>query len=200
MSSSDRSRISSYYSTLVERHGDDHRSCDYGRAGSQQIKFGVLSAVIQPGQRILDVGCGMAAYADWLAESGLDVAYTGIDICPDMIKQASRRRPELDLKVADPFEVDGQWDVVTANGIFYLLQESPQTTMKRLIIRMFELSLDCCIFNSLSTWAPDSNSGEFQADPLEVLDFCRGLTPWVVLDHGYMQHDFTMTLRHDSRI
>ena len=196
MTESDRSRIRKYYTDLVGKYGDDPRACDYGREKSQATKFEILSGPIQSGHSILDVGCGYAAFADYLKSEGFDVSYTGIDICPEMIEQARLRNPELDLHVSDPFEIAGKWDVVTANGIFYLLKESPWASMQNLIKRMFHLSEQVCIFNSLSTWSPRSYEDEYQADPNKVVEFCSSLTTNVVLDHSYMPHDFCITLRH----
>jgi hypothetical protein len=39
--------------------------------------------------------------------------------------------------------------------------------------------------------------GEFYADPVEIVRFCRSLTPWVVLRHDYLAHDFTVYLYRD---
>lgn len=41
---------------------------------------------VEPGERILDVGCGASAYLLWMAEKGCKV--TGCDINPDRIEQA----------------------------------------------------------------------------------------------------------------
>jgi hypothetical protein len=49
-------------------------------------------------------------------------------------------------------------------------------------------------FNSLSAWATDQEAGEFYADPLRVVDFCRRITPRVVLRHDYHPRDFTVYL------
>ncbi len=123
--------------------------------------------------------------------------YTGIDLSPDMIRGARERRPDLDLREGDPFSVDGQWDVVVANGVFYLLQEAPTETMHAIITRMFELCSHCCVFSSLSSWGPSPEEGEFCADPLETVEFCRTLTPWVKLDHAYLPHDFAVVLHRE---
>ena len=66
--------------------------------------------------------------------------------------------------------------------------------MQRLIAKMFSLCSDAAVFNSLSAWAPDRESGEFYADPAATLDYCRTLTPWVALRHDYHPRDFTVFL------
>ena len=38
--------IGDYYSKLITEHGDNPRSCDYGRPESQAKKFKILSEII----------------------------------------------------------------------------------------------------------------------------------------------------------
>lgn len=133
-------RIASYYDDLVGRHGHDPKACDYGRRESQRIKFQVLAEVMDlRDKRILDVGCGFADYARYLAETVGPVTYTGIDLSSRMIQEGKRLSPHLDLRVANLLATDvTSWDVVTANGIFYLLGEEARNLMPQLIRAMFE--------------------------------------------------------------
>ncbi len=61
-----------------------------------------------------------------------------------------------------------------------------------MIEAMFNIARNAVAFNSLSAWAADKEDGEFYADPHEVLQFCRTVTPWVVLRHDYHSRDFTI--------
>ena len=47
-------------------------------------------------------------------------------------------------------------------------------------------------FNSLSTWAPDPEPGEFYADPLETLASAARSRGRLVLRHDYHRRDFTI--------
>jgi len=85
-----------------------------------------------------------------------------------------------------------RFDLVTANGIFYLLGREAWPTMQEIVRRMYAIAEHAVAFNSLSTWAEEKEAGEFYADPAEVLQFCRTLTPWVVLRHDYHPRDFTI--------
>lgn len=194
-------RISSYYDSLVAEHGDDPRSCDYGSARSQAVKFDVLAAAADlDGLSVLDVGCGLAHFADHLERRFRGLEYVGIDLSPRMIERAGSRRPDLRLEVGSLLEhdFDRRFDVVLANGIFYLLGAEAPQLMRRLIARMWSLADRTVAFNSLSAWAPERHDGEFQADPLDVLEFCRTLTPHVALRHDYMTHDFTVYLHRQQ--
>ena len=153
------------------------------------------------GKTMLDIGCGFADFADYLAAEGHDVQYTGYDLCPQMIENAKKRRPDLTLEVRnilfDPPQK--KFDVVTANGIFYLLGDNAPELSRRLISAMFDLANEAVAFNSLSSWTTDQEAGEYYADPAETLNFCRTLTPWLSLRHDYHHRDFTVFMYKDKQ-
>ena len=188
-------RIANYYETLVHRYGHHPQACDYGRVESQLIKFQVLSEVKPLANcSLLDVGCGFADFAPFLRNRFAGLRYSGIDLCSSMVCEAKRNQPDLDLRVANIRDAsfDRTFDVVTANGIFYLLGDQAWSIMQRLVARMFDLAESALAFNSLSSWAGDQEAGEFYADPLQTLAFCRQLSPWVILRHDYHPRDFTI--------
>ena len=194
-------RIAAYYDQLVARFGHDPRSCDYGRASSQIRKFDVLAQVMDLDScSVLDVGCGFADFAGYLRDRFADIRYTGVDITPAMVASARELHPDLTIHQGDILAEDfgGPFDLVTANGIFYLMGDGAEELMRRIVARMFQLSRRAVAFNSLSTWAPDQEPGEFYADPAAILDFCRSLTPFVTVRHDYLRHDFTIFLYHEQ--
>lgn len=196
------SRASAFYAELSQRYGHDPRASDYGSAASQRTKFGVLAEVMPlAGRSVLDAGCGYADFGAFLRSRWGDVRYEGVDLCPEVIAAAQRIHPGFSLRVMDVLTGDpgGPFDVVFANGLFYLLRDHAELHMRRLIRRLWTLSGTALAFNSLSTWAPRRESDEFQADPLETLDYCRTLTPHVTLRHDYMEHDFTIYLYREAR-
>jgi SAM-dependent methyltransferase len=188
-------RIANYYQNLVQKYGHDPRACDYGRPQSQEIKFRVLSeAMPVKGRSVLDVGCGFADFHRFLRDRFGEVRYSGIDVCPAMVEEARRLDPGCEVKLANILDasIRERFDLVTANGIFYLLGDEAWPTMQEIVRRMYAVAEHAVAFNSLSSWAEDKEAGEFYADPAEVLRFCRTLTPWVVLRHDYHPRDFTI--------
>lgn len=195
-----KEKIAGYYSKLIEEHGHDPRSCDYGRPESQAKKFKILSEIIHGNhQTLLDVGCGFADYANYLEMQAPHIAYSGVDITPEFVVKAKERHPALDIREMDILSEDpGIFDIVTANGIFYLLGDKAEEVMQQLITRMFALCGQSVAFNSLSSWCDDKEDGEFYADPIETLEFCRTLTPWVTLRHDYHSRDFTIYMHKEQ--
>jgi SAM-dependent methyltransferase len=197
-------RIAGYYEGLIQKYGHDPRACDYGRPESQEIKFRVLSEVMPlANTNLLDVGCGFADFAVYLQKRFPGLTYAGVDLCASMVIEARRNHPELDLRIANILEAsfDGTFDVVTANGIFYLLGEQAWPMMQKIIGRLYELATSAVAFNSLSLWTnkEEQEAGEYYADPIKVVDFCRQLTPRVVLRHDYHPRDFTIYMYKTGR-
>lgn len=73
----------------------------------------------QPGERILDLGCGTGELAGRIAAAGATVI--GIDSDPAMIEAARTRLPNVELRVADghDFAVDTPVDAVFSNAALH---------------------------------------------------------------------------------
>ncbi|MFK7911581.1 MAG: trans-aconitate 2-methyltransferase [Akkermansiaceae bacterium] len=195
--SDSKENIIEYYENLISKHGHDPRSCDYGRSESQLIKFeAITSATDFSSKSILDIGCGFADFASYLNEHQSGFTYHGVDITPSMVEIASKNHPQHTMECRDILSdpPSQKYDIVTANGIFYLVQENGKEFMQSMVKSMFSLCNEVAVFNSLSTWADFMNDKEFYADPAETLEFCKTITRKIVLKHDYMNHDFSVFL------
>jgi cyclopropane fatty-acyl-phospholipid synthase-like methyltransferase len=188
-------KISTYYDKLVAAYGHDPKSCDYGQSVSQIAKFNILSSCIDYSDKsVLDIGCGFADYYDFLSAKYQHVNYHGVDISVSMISKAKELHPNLQLEVRNVFEnaPENKYDVVTANGVFYLLGENAWPLMCEFIKKMYDMSEQVVAFNTLSTWTSDKESSEFYADPEKVLAFCKTISSWVAIRHDYHSRDFSV--------
>jgi SAM-dependent methyltransferase len=190
--------IGRFFDRLLAEHGPTHLASDYGSEESRTRRFAVLSAAGDlSGRRVLDVGCGLAPLADFLAARHGHVDYDGVDLSAQTIATARQLRPHLDLRAGNVLDVDERFDVVIANGVFYLLGDEAPALMRRIVRHMWGLARELVVFSSLSTWAPAGVENEYRADPLETLAWCRELSPLVALRHDYLPHDFTIYLRRE---
>lgn len=185
------------YTDLIAEYGSDVRALNWGGRESQHLRFSVLAQVRRLNDTsLLDVGCGLGDFYEWLKHAHLNVDYTGTDITPNMVEIAQQKFPEARFEWGNVFdkkecEIES-YDVVVASGIFTYRQTASLFFLKAMIERMFSLCREAVAFNSLSGWASEKDEGEFYADPIETLAVCRALTPWVVLRHDYHPRDFTV--------
>ena len=200
----DNRRTRDYFSANLARFGGDVRAVDWGNIESQRLRFKVLAEVGKLNNTsLLDVGCGMGDLYGWLKEENIATQYRGIDITPEMTTVAKKRFPGGDFSVENMLEstqISGQrYDFIIASGIFYLRQNAPVEYLQTMVATMFKAARIAVAFNSLSTWFEPKDAGEFYADPLQTVQFCRTLTPWVCLRHDYHPRDFTVFLYRDRR-
>lgn len=74
----------------------------------------------QPGERLLDIGCGLGQVLELSAARGAQVF--GIDSSPSMAERARRKVPEATIEVAPAEDIpfpDDSFDIVTAVATFH---------------------------------------------------------------------------------
>lgn len=195
MPDQDQQRIADYYDRLVDQYGYDPRACDASGAKSLEVRYKVLSEVTDlTGKSVLEVGCGFGELGIYLQQKYPGVQYFGIDVSPRMIEEGRKVHPQLSLRLQNVLDIDERFDVVMAQGIFYLLGDNAESKMHGLIEKMFSLSREAVTFCAISSWASNKRDDEFYVDPAAILDWCRILTTRVVLRHDYLPNDVTLYL------
>lgn len=193
--------VEDHYGKLVNNHGLSHKSLDWGSRKSQNLRFDILNGIADlKSSEILDVGCGLADFWDYLNTRNIDVKYTGIDLTQSMISHARERFPQLDLHHANILmdSTSVQYDYVFASGIFAIMSKNSDDEIKKIILKMYKMCRKGIAFNSLSTWADHKEVDENYLDPVNMLSFCKGLSSKAVIRHDYMPHDFTVYLYKSS--
>ncbi len=78
----------------------------------------------QPGERILDVGCGTGHLTSEIAALGAETL--GIDSSPDMVAQARQNYPKLKFQLADAksFRVSEFFDAVFSNAALHWIPDA----------------------------------------------------------------------------
>lgn len=79
----------------------------------------------EPGQRILDIGCGTGAVLGLIG--AMRVEYVGIDPSPAYIDEATRRYPDADFRVGELGNIDndslGRFDRVVMKGVLHHISD-----------------------------------------------------------------------------
>src|SRR6266568_3159807 len=90
-----------------------------------QAVFDLLNP--QPGERILDLGCGDGALTERLVSAGAKVV--GVDASPDMVNAARQRG--LDARVMDGSNLDfnSEFDAVFSNAAMHWMKRDPDAVI-----------------------------------------------------------------------
>jgi 2-polyprenyl-3-methyl-5-hydroxy-6-metoxy-1,4-benzoquinol methylase len=75
-----------------------------------QLRLGFLLENVQPGDRVLDVGCGEGDFAVELLRAG--AVPTAADVAEEPLRRARARDPQLDLRMLDG---EGAWELEDAS-------------------------------------------------------------------------------------
>lgn len=121
-----KSNPSDYYSTAQEKYSRERiehwdkcaywlgKSFDLGKYYRRRVAE-VYQVIIPPGQRVLELGCGMGDLLHALMPS----MGVGIDSSAEMIKSARSKYPDLQFYQADAhdFELDGKFDYIVLSDL-----------------------------------------------------------------------------------
>jgi len=82
----------------------------------------------QPGERILDLGCGTGHLTNQIARAGAEII--GIDISEAMISEARSLYPNLRFEIANAtgFHFDEPFDAVFSNAAIHWMKDQPAVT------------------------------------------------------------------------
>lgn len=193
----DQERIAPYFDRLADRHGPTPGAVDAGSQASLDVRYRALSELTDMnGKTVLEVGCGFGGLGAYLVNRFPDIDYTGIDISERAVATGRTTYPDLKLTRRNLMELPAEpgYDVVLAQGIFYLLGVDAGEKAQELLKRMFHVareSVGCC---AISTWADHQTPGEYYLDPALLLAWGGRLTKRLVLRHDHHPGDVCVYL------
>jgi len=196
-----RKRIVDRHRDSLMRHGYHPNALYWSSREIQEIRFGTLAGIgIGNGDSVLDVGCGFGDFLRWFERQGGGLAYTGIDLSPDLLAEARKRHMGEEFLCGELFDMDfadQSFDWVILSGALNEQLFDDGDYARRLIKRMYALCRKGLAFNLLDARhinAPDLQSHQ----PKAMLAYCRKLCPDCTLLDAYLKNDFTIHMRRPS--
>lgn len=187
-----------YFTDLLNQSPDEHHMVAQSKVSHLKRFTKLLELGDFNDKTLLDVGCGIGGFWDFLKEKGIHCQYTGIEINSHMIEVAKKKHPDIkgNFFLCDILEEDlnHKYDYVISNGPLNLLFESNlniEMTMQ-LIQKMLDFAHIGIAITMTSSLTQKPNDNTFYYNPLKILEetfkFCTNLC-W---DHTYLPHDFTL--------
>jgi SAM-dependent methyltransferase len=187
-----------FFSGLLEESNDEHYVVAQSEVSHRKRFEKILELGSFKNKILLDVGCGIGGFFDFLKEKGINCDYTGIDINSRMIEIAQEKHPDIKDKlfVFDIIEnnMNRQFDYVISNGplnLKFASRMNMDMTM-RLIHEMYNLARIGIVITMTSGLTRKPHPETYYYNPLEILaetvKFCVNAR----FDHTYLPHDFAL--------
>ncbi len=192
----DRSLIYRFHRERIQLFGEGTSGAlGWKSDESQTVRFEILSQIgDMSGLSVLDLGCGHGDLCAYLKRKYTDLRYAGIDQMEELLDVATSRYgsiPDTAFYLGDCWSADlPNMDYVLASG-FFAYKNSMADFIFRMIDRLFASCRLGTGFNLLKN-VHDPEGILVNYNPREILDYCRQLSPKVVLREGYADDDFTI--------
>jgi SAM-dependent methyltransferase len=194
--------LADHFARRLARHGPTLAALDWNDTASQLLRFRVLTGIgLAPGDRLLDVGCGLGDLLGYCAARGVAVEYVGIDPVPGMIAAARRRFPGVRFEAWDLLTVaDGALpavDYVVMSGLFNERGPDNEAFFRAMVGRAFAACRKGVAVNRLTDRVEFRAGHLAYSAPAEALAFALSLTRHVTLRHDYGLYEYSLYLRRD---
>ncbi len=195
--------VEAYYTQKVKDFGATHQGVDWNSRESQALRFQQLLRGLDLSQpfHMNDYGCGYGALVDSLSEQASAFSYTGYDLSPAMLKEASKLYRDLPNVAFIQGDALKPADYTVASGIFNVKQDCSVPEWEAYVIsclhQMDAASHKGFSFNVLTLYSDEAYRKDslYYADPCFYFDYAkRHFSRNVALFHDYGLYEFTLTV------
>jgi len=125
-----------WFEPIADHTGAAYLRYSFTKGTQQEVRFLIEELALEPGMRVLDVGCGPGRHAHALARHGIDVL--GIDISERFVELARAGAPDGAAFVcgdARTMAYDGEFDAVVSlcQGAFGLVPGEDGEVLRRMV-------------------------------------------------------------------
>ncbi len=198
-SAEDLKSLERFYSSQLSRYQSPEQRVGWQTPESQQVRFDALSSIGPlEGCKVLDLGCGLGAFWGYLQKKGLSLDYTGVDLFPNVIREARQLYPEAHFEarviLAHPFPVR-TFDYSFLSGVFNVRVRDNWKYMRELLASVLRQTKKAVAFNILNAEAGLREPDRFMVRGRDLVAFGRklGVSRVHLLDH-YHPLDLTLFL------
>jgi SAM-dependent methyltransferase len=202
LSDKDRESIVARYTARFAEHGVDLRALNPGDISKYRRQHEVHASIGDlEGRTILDVGCGLAHYYEFLLARGTHVKYIGYDLAPAFIDANRKRFPEAEFAVLDVTRdpIPHAPDYVVMCQVFNNRYQNGDNidVVKEALHATFAAARMGVSIDMLSKYVNFEEPHLAYFSPEEMFAFAKTLTKFVRLRHDYLPHHFTLFLFKD---
>lgn len=196
--------VNQYYTAKIKQYGTTPKGVDWNSVESQELRFEVLSSLINEENNflVLDFGCGFGSMFNYFTTKYHSFEYIGFDVSEEMILAALKKFPKNEYTKWSTSLPLGKVDYVIASGIFNVKLENTEEDWLNYILetitKINESAKKGFAFNVLTMYSDKKYMKEhlYYADPLYFFDYCKKhFSKNVALLHDYNLYEFSIIVR-----
>ncbi|MEA2235604.1 MAG: hypothetical protein QOC81_328 [Thermoanaerobaculia bacterium] len=197
ISDADKQEIVGRYTRRFEEFGVDLRSLNPGREEHYRLQHAVHAAAgPMNGKTVLDIGCGLGHYYEFLRAQGCEVDYIGYDLVPAFIESNRERFPQARFELRDVSRdgIGHEADYIVMCQVFNnrYSEGSNDDIVKAAVSAAFDSARICVSVDMLSKYVNYEEPRLNYFSPEEMFAHGKTLTPFVQLRHDYLPFHFTL--------
>lgn len=199
----DIDHIKERYQNRIGEHGLTFNSLNSGSFEKQEIRCKIHSSVIiKDNSSILDIGCGLGYFYEYLHKNEFKFNYTGYDIIPEYVEECKKRFPTSHFECRNILEegIDGEYDTIVASQVFnnhYNFSDN-LTVMKEALSLAYKHTIVSLSIDMLSVYVDYQNPDVYYYSPEEIFKFAKSIAKRVALRHDYRSFEFSIQIFHDE--
>jgi SAM-dependent methyltransferase len=199
LSDHDRRAIVERYAKRFAEYGIDPRTLNTGDVAKYRRQHEIHAGIGDlEGTTLLDVGCGLATYYEFLRARGTQVNYVGYDLVPPFIEANRERFPEATFEVRDATRepIAHNPDYVVMCQVFnnrYVGVDNAEVVMTALRATFTAARVGVSV-DMLSKYVNFEEPHLAYFSPEDMFTYAKSLTKFVRLRHDYLPHHFTLFL------
>jgi SAM-dependent methyltransferase len=125
-------KIAKHYDECFKKHGDSNLGVDWPNHEDTLIRHEVMSNMIKTNNAtILDFGCGLGHFYEFIKSNNLPIQYSGLDINESFVNACKAKYPYLNFYHIDILQNNNipNFDYIICNGTFTEKRDLTQNEM-----------------------------------------------------------------------
>jgi SAM-dependent methyltransferase len=169
----------------------------WGSKKTQNIRFeNIYKYFKKENFSVLDVGCGLGDFYDFLKKKKIKFKYTGIDINKDFINLCKKKYKKTSFIKSHflDYKIKSKPTYIIISGSLNLPVDDYGFVFLKIIKKMFIFSKDKCIFNLLVSSSKKIYKYNAYANMNKLPKLIDAISKFYIIDKSYLPHDISIVL------
>jgi biotin carboxylase/SAM-dependent methyltransferase len=199
----DAAAVVARYQERIRRHGVTFESMASGSLEKQRIRHYTHALALRgDNPAVLDIGCGLGQFYEYLKERGLACRFTGYDLVPEYVAHCRSRFPEAEFETRNIFQtgIGGHFDTIVMSQVLnnHYRDSNNRDVMQTALRLAYAHTRVSVSVDMMSSYVDFQSAELYYYSPEEVFRFAKSFCRRVILRHDFRPFEFCIQLFHDD--